>query len=197
MQPQSFLTISAAFKHIPYTSADRPDGEHCHAFTALKGVSRERIGAVPEVADSEPLRSALVLINESATPFFTIGCEKDIAEEDDGWRMGGYIEFAFNYSDLAPDAAHYFSLFFHFDRILKAQDVPVPIQFQWELAPAKFLDASGVVGYTAIVWVRTGHARSRDLLLDTWSAVLNDLAHFLATYPTHGQQPIYPRERAT
>lgn len=146
--------------------------------------------------DSEPLRSALVLINESGTPFFTIGCEKDIAAEDGGWRMGGYIEFAFNYSDLAQNAANYFPVFFHFDRVLKEQDVPVPIQFQWELAPAKLLDASGIVGYTAIVWVRTGLAPSRDLLLDTWSAALNGLAHFLATYPTHGQQSIYPRASA-
>ncbi len=176
--------------------ADRPNGDRCHAFAALKGVSRERISAVAEVVDSEPLRSALVLINERGTPFFTIGCEKDITEEDAGWRMGGYIEFAFNYPELARDAASYFPVYFHFDRVLKEQDLSVPVQFQWELARAKFLDASGAVGYTAIVWVRTGNAPSRDELLEVWAAAVDVFAHFLATYPTHGQQAIYPRASA-
>lgn len=193
MRPENFLTISDAFKHIPYTQADRPDGGHCYAFAALKGASAERIGAVAEVADCEALRSAIVRINERSTPFFTIGCEKDSAAEDGGWRAGGYIEFAFNYSDIVLDAANYFPLFFHFDRAMKERDLPVAIQFQWDLTPSKFLDASGVVGYTAVVWVRSGLAPTRELVVDTWTAAVDALARFLAIYPTHGEHRIYPR----
>ncbi len=197
MEPnQVTLSIVPGFKNIPYTPAVRTEGSVCHGFKPLKGRPAEEAEAIEEAQDVDCLRRALVDINKADTSFFTVGCEKSWNSEEDGFWAKGYIEFAFNCSDLAADAGAYFVAFFHFNRLLEQKSYAAPVRFHWELQGACFLDANRAGGFTAAVWIETGIGPSAEAARQVWCGAVDILRTHLCDFKLEGTAPIYPAAAA-
>ena len=189
------LTIDPGFKTIPYTPAVRDGGSVCHGFKPLKGRPGAEAEAIEEARDADCLKRALVDINKAETSFFTVGCEKSWNTEASGFWVKGYIEFAFNFSDLAADATSYFVAFFHFNRLLEQRSYTAPVSFHWELQGACFLDANRSSGFTAAVWIETGVGPSAELVRQVWCGAVDILRDHLCDFQLKGTAPIYSSDR--
>jgi hypothetical protein len=84
MAPESklILSIRNRGKAVPYGGADedRPDGTRNCGFKNLKG-KPEEVDSIPEARDNPSLKNALLVVNGTDTPFFTMGCEKSCNKE--------------------------------------------------------------------------------------------------------------------
>lgn len=190
-QTQLLLSIAPGFKPIPYLAAERPEGSTCHGFKLLKGRPDSEAIAIAEAADFDCLASALVAINRVGTPFFTVGCEKAFNGDGETFWVKGFIEFAFNYTDLAADAVSYFISFFHFHDFVKSRGFNEPVTFHWELQGCSFLDADRSVGFTCAVWVTTADGPTAEVVRTAWCAAVSLLAESLGSFGMHGKHRIY------
>jgi hypothetical protein len=174
-----FLSIKNGGKGIPYGGAneDRADGSRNHGFKTLKSNPAE-IVAIPEAEGVSALKNALIALNAADSPFFTVGCEKAFGKNDSGHWVRGYLEFAFNYSELVADAAFYFKLFFLFNQWYWQQNQHVGVQFNFELEGAAFLDAS-VDGFTITAWISAGTYATKEVAQASWEGALDTLVVFL------------------
>ncbi len=189
---QNILAIASRGKAIPYGSSGsvRADGQANFGFKNLKG-HPELLNEVPELASDPALRSLVAAINAPTTGLFSVGCLSGVVHDDHGWRMTGYIEFAHNSRQAAADAASYFPVFFHFDRLLQNSGFGHQVQFYWELCGAHFLDAASD-GFTAAVTMNTHPFATMEGARDAWRAACGILEVLLVAIPPHTGEPIYP-----
>ncbi len=184
-----FLSIKNGGKGIPYGGADedRPDGSRNHGFKPPKTNPAE-ISAIPEIQGIAALKNALIALNAAESPFFTVGCEKASGKIDSGYWMRGYLEFAFNYSELVADASFYFKLFFLFNQWYWNQRPQIGVQYNFELEGATFLDANAS-GLTITAWISAGPYPTEELARTAWEGALDMLVTFLRQHPipTDGQ----------
>lgn len=171
------LTIERRSKAIPYPAEVRDDGTKNLGFRDLKGIDAANLD-IPEANDSPAIRDALLAINQSQTPFFTVGCEKSLNEYQGKFWKRGYLEFSFNHAKLIADAAHYFPLFFHFSFAAHEFVLKRPIQFMWELQAARFTQADAT-GFSCCVWVTNGDYKTAEECERDWDEGLRLLTKFL------------------
>jgi hypothetical protein len=189
--PQIFLSIiNESPKGIPYAGGDvREDGSQNYGFVPLKGKPAEA-ALIPEVQDNEPMKNALLAINESGTAFFTAGCEKSFNDDPDGHWAKGYIEVSFNYINLASDAQSYFKLFFDFNNRVAKNRFEAPVRYHWELEGAVFLDISWeTVGFTVGIWITTALLESRAEVESVWAQAVDFLTEYLKEVKVLRQHP--------
>ncbi|MDI1301005.1 MAG: hypothetical protein PSX71_03790 [bacterium] len=172
------LAIENRGKAVPYESEKHKDSEN-YGFKALKGRMAEA-EEVPEAKGFAEIISILKSINEEASPFFSVGCEKSFNKSKDGYWAKGYIEFSFNYKELIIDAVQYFPLFFHFHRYVEDFANSNSVQFLWELQPAHFIEAD-VDGFTVCVWITTGELKTLDAARALWLSAVKSLEGYLLT----------------
>ena len=173
------LVIEQGSKAIPYP-ADLNDGRTNQGFKDLKG-NTGAIQAIAEIQDCPALRDALVAINAPETPFFTVGCEKVLNEDEGQFWKKGFLEFAFNYAEMVSDATHYFPLFFHFNQAAPLRDF-LPkhsVQFCWELQQCRF-NKIGASGFTCCVWITTGNFSTTAECEAVWDEAVYHVAGYLA-----------------
>lgn len=175
------LTIRHSHKGIPYGAAPRPDGQANHGFRNIKGAP-ERANEIPELVEDPAMCSLVTAIANPANGLATIGCASWPDRDERGFSHFGYIEFVINSVLSVSDAAHYFPLFFHFDRMLDRNGFAERVRYHWELMGASFLD-SGIDGYTATVHVHIAHCESEAESRAAWAAALDPLVAFLAGIP--------------
>jgi len=121
---------------------------------------------------------------------FSVGCESGEVSEKQGFRRSGYIEFAINSKSHVQDAANYFSIFFHFDRLLANTKFSHGVQFNWQLQGATFIDCN-TSGYTCTVFVNTHFCANSLMAGQSWSAALAALAQLLSAVPAYKGEAIY------
>jgi hypothetical protein len=170
---KSTLFLSIPYKRpkaIPYGGSKHSDGSENHGFKPLKG-KPEECALIPEVQDNTALKKALISLNATETPFFTVGCEKSCNEHSGGagYWMKGYIELAFNYKELVQDAQHYFKLFLDFNLYI------------FELEMAHFWQHLTVqeIGLTTAVWIQTEVLPSEHDAKNAWASALNTYVDFM------------------
>jgi hypothetical protein len=183
------LQIGHGGKGVPYGRATRSDGALNHGFKNLKG-DLSQLDSIPELNDEPALRSLIGAINAPSSALFSIGCLADDVDETSGHRRTGYVEFAFNSKTHVVDAGSYFPAFFHFDRLLQSSAFPHAVQFNWELAPAAFLDAR-VEGFTCSVFINTHFSPSRASASEDWDAAASALNLLLSAIPCDHNDAIY------
>lgn len=107
------MQIAQNGKGIPYggTGEIRADGDANYGFKNLKG-KPERLAEVPELAGDEPLANLVASLNEARSAFATVGCVSAPVDEEQGHRVSGYVEFAFDSAEKVADASSYFPVFF-------------------------------------------------------------------------------------
>jgi hypothetical protein len=189
--PRSSLEISHRPKAIPYGGSGirRSDGGANFGFKNLKGYP-EFLDDVPELKRDAALRLLVSAINAPETATFSIGCLSAPVEDEHGYRVTGYVEFALNSRRAIADAANYFPAFFHFDRMLHRGAFVERVVFNWELAPAVFTDA-GCEGFTAAIFVNTDYYPSRAEARACWERSLAVLQRFLSTSTIPDDDPVY------
>lgn len=190
MQTDIQLRIRNYFKGIPYGPVDRGDGHPNHGFKSLKG-KPEEAALIAEVRDNKVLRAALVRINARDTPFFTIGCEKKFNHEHGVFWARGFLEFAFNYPELAADAQNYFKQFYDFNFHLFDEKFDEPVQFSWELEGAAFRE-SGTNGFSACIWITTKDLSDEAETRRVWEKAVRFLTDYLAQQRALPLRMIYP-----
>lgn len=183
------LSITHSGKGIPYGPADREDGGRNHGFKNLKG-QLHLLCDIPELQEDPALHALVAAINDSRTGLLSIGCLSAPVHDANGHRVTGYIEFAINSADKIADAASYFPVFFHFDRMLHETRFAHQVHFNWELEGASFREV-GADGFTATIFINTGYASTAELAREAWDAALDALTSYLGEIPTFTGIPLY------
>ncbi|TIU39514.1 MAG: hypothetical protein E5W31_07490, partial [Mesorhizobium sp.] len=148
------LFISRSGKGIPYGAGPRDNGDFNHGFKNLKG-NLDLISEIPELKSDPALLNLVYNINHEETGLLSIGClSSPVVDEGRGYRVTGYIEFAFNSVAGIEDAANYFPIFFHFDQDLHVSNFPHRVQFSWEIEGAHFAEANAG-GFTMAITINT------------------------------------------
>lgn len=128
MQPLFINYLSLNFKHkpIPYGGSGevRDDGDANHGFKDIKG-NAALLLEIPELQRDAALMNLVQSINATQTSLFSVGCLSGDVEDENGFRMSGYVEFSINSASSIADASNYFPLFFHFDRLLNEKGFSV------------------------------------------------------------------------
>lgn len=182
------LTINERSKHVPYPPSSS-DGSENFGFRVLKGKA-DKIDSIAELKDNEALKKIVHTINEDASPFFSVGCEKSFNRSANSFWAKGYIEFAYNCARAVSDAAQYFPLFFHFNRFAQRFTESNNVQFWFELQPAFFKKIDSA-GFTCCVWITTGGHSSQEESFDAWCSAVQTLDSFLASVKIGKQERIY------
>lgn len=171
-------------KGIPYPGR-HPDGEYQnHGYFSL--VERQDlIDKVPEAMNNPELRMLLQALNDPAGGLMTTGCAKWHKPQQDGSHViSGYVEFCFNSHSMGTDASDFFPLFFHFGVALEKQRFSTPVQFQWELMAAHFVEKN-LDTYTVAVFMHTRGTRTK--AETQWVEAVTALREFLyGAYPVFG-----------
>lgn len=188
METSVILTIKNHTVTIPYPPAERKDAPH-NGFIPLKGRPDEA-GAIPAVQDNDALKHALAKINDSGTPFFTVACRKSFNESNGVFWARGYLEFSFNYIDIAKDSPNYFLLFEQFSSHVAASNFDMPVDFKFELQGASFTDVAAT-GHTASVWITTAEFPTMEGAHKTWNQSVGFLAEFLGSFEKPPLPAIY------
>lgn len=187
----NWLQISQDYKGIPYggDGVVREDGDANYGFTNLKG-HPDRIDSIPELARDEALRDLVTMLNDDSSAFGTVGCVSAPVTEEQGHRVSGYVEFAFDSAETISDAGSYFPIFFHFDKALHTLEFGDKVHYHWELMGAIFrhTDAGG---YTMTVTVNTGWYDTPDNAAIAWANGLDFLGMVLRQVPAKGSSPIF------
>lgn len=191
--PESNLILSIRnhFKAVPYPgSGPRADGHENYACKIIKGHTSD-VDLIPEVQDSAALRNAVIALNDRATPFLTIGCEKSCNQDKSGFWMRGFLEFAFNYAVLIRDAQSYFKLFFDFTHWFWEQPKEAVVEYHFQLEGAQFIDIPAH-GFSVTAWITTLTLPTEDEAKKAWAWALDMLVKFLANFPGHhASEPMY------
>lgn len=185
------LFISQDGKGIPYWGDGvlRDDGDANYGFKNLKG-HPERLAAIPELQRDEALRDCVTLLNEADSAFGTIGCVSAPVTDPQGYRVSGYLEFAFDSAEQIADASNYFPAFFHFDAALNRVKFDDKVHYHWELMGATFRHTDSP-GFTMTVTVNTGWYETAENAGIAWANGIDFLAGFLRHIPSAGGTPIF------
>lgn len=184
---RNYLSLKQEYKTIPYGGSGnvREDGDANYGFKDLKG-NNKLIDKIPELKRDPALMELIRVINSQQTGIFSIGCVSDIYEDDaedkHHFRHSGYIEFSFNSIAHIADAAHYFPLFFNFERLLIDKSFDVKVEFNWVLQPATFID-KGVSGYTCSIFLNTYFCETKVAAEKSWKETLDLLGQYLSKIP--------------
>ncbi|MEM8613342.1 MAG: hypothetical protein AAGF93_15080 [Cyanobacteria bacterium P01_H01_bin.105] len=177
------LQLSPYGKSIPYPRS----GQSNHGFKNLK-LRPDLIDTIPELSTDQGLRSLVKFLNTQESNFFSTGCFSDIRKTLQGLRHRGYIEFAWNCTTCIQDAAHYFSLFFHFDQFLRTQEFDHRIKLDWLIEEAQFSDI-GLCGFCCAIFIDTAPCQ---LYADVvWQTSLQTIEAFFRSIPKTSSTPIY------
>lgn len=188
MQTNIILSINDHTTSIPYPGTGHPDAPH-NGFVSLKG-RLDAMDSIPAVADSAALKRALTKVNASETPFFTVACRISCNEHPGNCWVRGYLEFSFNYIDLAKDSPNYFLLFEQFNRYVRETKFDLPVDFNFVLQHASFPEIPAN-GHTACVWITTSEFPARDAALMAWNQSVGLLADFLGNFEKPPLPAIY------
>ncbi len=188
MQTNIILSLADRTISIPYPGTGRKDAPH-DGFRMLKG-RPEEAEAVPATRDSAALKNALVKINAGTTPFFTVACRMSCNGQPGNYWVRGYLEFSFNYTDIAKDSPNYFLLFEQFNRYVREATFDLPVDFNFELSNARFTNVP-FDGHTACTWITTSEFPAMDAALMVWNQSVGLLADFLGTFEKPPLPAIY------
>jgi hypothetical protein len=173
---QILLTVNQRAKAIPYPPATN-SGYQNFGFRVLKG-KLDKIANVQEAKDIACLQEILGVLNDDASPFFSVGCEKSFNVRSTGHWAKGYIEFAYNYKEPVSDARHYFPLFFQFTKSTAEYVEHHDVQYWWDLQPASF-EAINCAGFSCCIWITTGMFAQAESARTEWEAAVRKLSDFL------------------
>jgi hypothetical protein len=173
---------------VPYPGTDREESPH-QGFVILKG-RPEQAATIPATVDNNALVHALTRINAPATPFFTVACRKSLNSGPGSYWARGYIEFAFNFIEIAKDSPNYFLLFEQFNGFAAASGCDLPVDFEFELRRTEFSDISAE-GHTVCVWITTAEFPSPDGANLVWAQSVGLLADFLGSFSKPELPAIY------
>lgn len=188
MQTNIILSLTDRTISIPYPGTDRKDAPH-DGFRILKR-RPEEVETIPAAKDSAALKNALVKINAGTTPFFTVACRMSCNGQPGGCWVRGYLEFSFNYADIAKDSPNYFLLFEQFNRYVREANFDLPVDFNFELSNAHFTEVP-FAGHTACIWITTSEVPAMDAALMAWNQSVGLLADFLGNFEKPPLPAIY------
>lgn len=178
MSCKVFLTVDTRRKHIPYQS-ETHDGSQNFGFKILKG-KLHKIDSIQEAKGFPGIIHVLRALNESNSPFFSIGCEKYIGEQPfSGFYARGYIEFSFNYAIMA-NFANLAEFFRMFSIHCANSNTRSGDSFDFNMQPAHFKKI-GLDGYSCCVWIRTGEHSSYSEAEQSYNRSAIFLAKFIET----------------
>lgn len=187
------LEIVHQHKPIPYGGDGklRDDGDANYGFKMVKA-DPTLLGQIPELQRDSDLLNLVSAINAPETGLFSVGCVSAPVSDDKGYRHSGYVEFALNSVSAIADANSYFPLFFHFDCWLNETQPEWPVNYNWELQPATFVESRmRATGFTCAITCNTHYASSLDEASQAWRESLSRLANFLRGVPPKWTDFIY------
>lgn len=188
MQTTVLLSLMNRTKIIPAVDPKDPTAGGS-GFRPLKGTPEEASG-ISAVETSGALKDALEKINTVTTPFFTTGCGTSCNAEASSFWTRGYIEFAFNYIEIARDSPNYFLLFEQFNRHVIDTALDLPVEFNFQLKAAHFAKIAAV-GYTTCVWITTAELPSVEESQKAWNQAAGFLKDFLCSFENPDLPVIY------
>jgi hypothetical protein len=188
MQTNIILSLADRITLIPYSGTDRKDAPH-DGFKLLKG-RPDAVETIPATKDSAALRHALAKVNDSATPFFTVACRMSTNNLPESCWVRGYLEFSFNYLDIAKDSPNYYLLFEQFNRYVREAGFDLPVDFNFELQKANYAELPAD-GHTACVWITTAEFPTMDGARMVWNQSVGLLADFLGNFENPSLPAIY------
>lgn len=183
------LTLAKNAKPIPYAAARHSDGTRNFGFTSLKG-QLDQIGHIEEAKGVVSFQNLLRDLNQPASPFFSVGCEKASSADKTGHWRSGFIEFAFNSPQLVGDAGNYFSLFYHFSYAAEAFVEAHDVQFHWIVQPARFTQGA-CDGFTCSVWFTTSQFRTAAEAVTEWDSAVDCFSAFIRTVDSYEGETMY------
>ena len=188
------LTISHHEKGIPYggyrNGETNEDGSAKNrGFKNLKG-RLNLLDEVPELLENPALYELVAAINQPDNGLVSVGCAGWNMSDTNGHRWQGYIEFAINSSETITDARCYFPMFFLFDQMLHENGFDQPVNYNWELAGARFWPVN-TTGFTCAVHVYTPFAPSIPEAKGMWQQALDPLIAFLGDFPMQEGTPLF------
>ncbi len=184
------LQMGHGGKGIPYAGFGeaRKDGYANHGFKNLKG-SPCLLAEVPELQDDPMLHEVVARLNDEKCGLATVGCAGWTETNEHGHRWWGYVEFVINTVEATQDAASYFPLFFHFDRMLHDQKFNEPVNYRWEIEGAHFFPTNSD-GFTCSLFVYTTFFPSAEAAREAWQVALEPLLA-IGQFPVKPGQPIF------
>jgi len=188
--PESNLIFSIRnhYKAVPYPGSGlRPDGSENHGCKIIKGRVAD-VNLIPETFDNAALTNAIVALNDKATPFLTIGCEKSCNNGPSGFWMRGFLELSFNYVQGITYAENYFKLFFNFTHWFWDQPKQAVVEYHFQLEGAQFFQVPAQ-GFSLVVWITTPVLPTEDETRSAWAWALDSLTKFLMTIPDQPDLP--------
>lgn len=185
------LSLSHKLKGVPYGGSGEihDDGDANYGFVDIKG-NNDLLLEIPELKRDHRLMSLVKMINAPHTGLFTIGCVSGPVCDENGFRHSGYVEFSINSASAIADAINYFSLFFHFDRMLHESGFSTRVTFDWELQPVAFINAN-VTGFTCSIIVNTHYSKTKEDAEAAWTEALEALQNFLSGVPKERSDSIF------
>lgn len=186
---QVMFSIRERGKVIPYPAIDHGTSVN-YGFKVLKGKPEEEIALICEVQDNKYLENALISINNIATPFFSVGCEKAYNTDESGNYVKGFLEISFNNIDLVQDAHNYFQLFFDFNQFICMKKFNQPIYYLWEIEPSFFKEAQ-VNGFSLVIWITSGYSKDMEKTKELWGDGILFLTDYFKTVPAIPGPNIY------
>jgi hypothetical protein len=183
------LSVSPFGKSVPYiASVVRKDGNTNYGFKNLK-LKPDLIDTIPELALDNTLKSLVRSLNLT-TNFFSTGCFSHHISQNQSYKHCGYIEFSLNCRNCVQDAHNYFSLFFHFEQILRNYQFSQCAKFDWKVGESDFLDV-GLTGFTCAVFVQTSDHSTFEGSAFCWQQSLQMLESFFISVPDQCSVAIY------
>jgi hypothetical protein len=182
------FSIRNHFKAVPYPgSGPRPDGSENYGCKIIKGKGNDEV-LVPEALDNAALTNAITSLNDRATPFLTIGCEKSCNKDASGFWMRGFLELSFNYVQGISNAQNYFKLFFDFTHWFWEQPKQAVVEYHFQLEGAQFFEIPAQ-GFSLVAWITTQALPTENGARAAWAWALDTLTKFLMTIPDHPGLP--------
>ncbi len=173
-------------KRIPYPPETHPDSQN-YGFRSLKG-KPDRAAKIKEANGFPGMIAALRSLNSDGSPFFSIGCEKYIGpQEFGGFYARGYIEFAYNYSQLV-NFAQTADLFRVFSAFCSAREIDPRVTYNFDLQPAHFATVN-TDGYSCCLWTRTGDHASIAEAKQSYNDAVKTLAEFFDGWGPPSPEP--------
>ena len=180
------LSIENKVKNVPYKKETR-NGSINNGFINLRD-NPNNIKKITEVLDNPPLKNTIIKLNSNKSKFFTIGCEKRLNHNANQFCYKGYIELAFNDTELVEDIYNYFNLFYLFNDYIyhKKEDLFIKdnIKFHWEISTINFKEIKAR-GYSITPWITTQWYNNKKQREKSWEKSLKIISDFILEESKH------------
>jgi hypothetical protein len=190
MKIKCFFVDDERKKSIPYPQEIRADSINA-GFFDLKS-RPDLVTKIMEASDLPSLLSLVQFFSEKASPYFSIGCEKAVWMEENGrYAARGYVEFSFNYRELAH-RQNYQSMHENFKASVGKAKIRGLSSFEWRVSTVS-IDSAGIILESCTIWTKVVDQGTVELAFKRYDQSMRFLeSYFREIAAPHGsEKPIF------